>query len=351
MSLLIILTIMLFTGLVGGIVSCILPANIDSNGNRIRNWLHCIILGVGATILVPLFLEIAQSKLMDNIHASWQWQQKDCDCSSQINGISDANKTGTNNSQVATKTDSVNKIDTTTYNSKTPVIIAEKNCCVSFKNYLLFAAYCFLAAAAGIRFISSLMDSVLKDKQIADLKTKNKNTEKEKEVVEKENIKLDAHNKLRMDNDEKIALSVLSSDSYAMESLTSQSIKSKIGPIIDANDPQKGRFGGKSENNYRRLMASVTRAELAGYFEVNLRVEITDNSHPLISDVIFFVHDSFSPSVFTIPKARFENGKALADPIIAYGAFTVGAMTDNGNTMLELDLSEVNNFPKEFRDR
>ena len=50
-------------------------------------------------------------------------------------------------------------------------------------------------------------------------------------------------------------------------------------------------------------------------------------------------------------KTKFKNGKAIEEEILSYGAFTVGVITDNGKTMLELDLAEDKSFPKEFRER
>ena len=121
--------------------------------------------------------------------------------------------------------------------------------------------------------------------------------------------------------------------------------------IIHADDPQKGRFGGKSENNERRLSAKVSESSIPGFYKVKLVVESSNPDNPLTSDVIFYIHDSFSPSVFTYKPEEFEDGKAVEDEIISYGAFTVGVITDNGKTILELDLSTVEMFPKEFRER
>lgn len=71
MSFSIVLVIMLATGLFGGMINWVLPANLDSSGNRVQPVVHCILIGIGATILIPLFLEIAQSKLLDKMHNSY----------------------------------------------------------------------------------------------------------------------------------------------------------------------------------------------------------------------------------------------------------------------------------------
>ncbi len=125
-----------------------------------------------------------------------------------------------------------------------------------------------------------------------------------------------------------------------------------LPPVIHANDPRKGRFGGKSENNFCRLLAEVNPSDVPNFYHVKLWVESTDPlTHPLQTEVIFYIHDSFSPSVNTYKPAEFTDGKAVEDELLSFGAFTVGVITDNGKTLLELDLADDSRFPKEFRER
>lgn len=295
MSLNIILSLMFLMGFTGGTVNFLLPANTDPvTHQKIRSLFSCVILGIGATILVPLFLEFAQSKLLDDINAQ---------------------------------------------NNSAPPI----------KNYFLFTSYCFLAAAAGFRFINSLIENVLKDKKIAELKKQKGEIEQRSNKLEKEITKVDAHNKLRMEKEES---QVLSSIGGLTRNLASIQTKPVIGPVTHSEDPQKGRFGGVAEKNHRRLDASVSKSLLPGYYNVKVWVESTDPAtYPLSDDVVFYLHDSFSPSVYSIPVNKFSEGKAVDDEIIAFGAFTVGAVTDKGLTLLELDLAEDQRFPQSFRDR
>jgi hypothetical protein len=73
MSIYVILIIMLFAGVIGGLTNSLLSANTDPNtGKQIQSTGRCILIGIGATILVPLFLQIAQSNLIDDIHAEWR---------------------------------------------------------------------------------------------------------------------------------------------------------------------------------------------------------------------------------------------------------------------------------------
>ena len=133
--------------------------------------------------------------------------------------------------------------------------------------------------------------------------------------------------------------------------MAAAAIKPQIGPVTVGDDPQKGRFGGKSEVNGRALKAKVEKSLIPEFYNLSIWVESTDDTRPLDSDVVFYLHDSFRPAVFTIKPEDFENGKAIDDDLLSYGAFTVGAVTDDGNTLLELDLAEDSGFPEKFRQR
>jgi len=54
-------------------------------------------------------------------------------------------------------------------------------------------------------------------------------------------------------------------------------------------------------------------------------------------------------SVRRVLKRTVQNGVAPRCELLAYGAFTVGAVADRGKTTLELDLALVESFPEEFR--
>ncbi|MEJ1237367.1 pYEATS domain-containing protein [Chryseolinea sp. T2] len=107
-------------------------------------------------------------------------------------------------------------------------------------------------------------------------------------------------------------------------------------------DLQKNRWGGKAESNNKRLHATVNERLVPGAFKVTPIVSST-NDIPLTGDVAFFVHDSFSQE---IQYARAVRGEASIT-LIAYEDFTLGAYTEDG-TVLELDLSEVQGYPKGF---
>ena len=123
----------------------------------------------------------------------------------------------------------------------------------------------------------------------------------------------------------------------------------KLSPEFQANpnDPQKGRFGGESRANGREIIASVAPAKgNTENYDISLTVRSTDASKPLIGTVIFYLHHTFKRKV---RKVSVVDGVATLD-LLAYGAFTVGAVADDGETLLELDLSNDPRFPKRFRE-
>jgi hypothetical protein len=106
----------------------------------------------------------------------------------------------------------------------------------------------------------------------------------------------------------------------------------------DSNDPNKGRFGQKSEANGRKLSARITPAggPDSSRCRVAVRVESTDAQLPLKGSVTFHLHPSFGR--WSEYEVVVEGGVAK-DEIVSYGAFTIGVLTDRGP--LELDLMDV----------
>jgi hypothetical protein len=116
------------------------------------------------------------------------------------------------------------------------------------------------------------------------------------------------------------------------------------------SDPWKGVFGGQSINNDRQIQAEVKLIPgSAGLFAIRLVVSsLHPQSNPLIGAVQFFLHPTFKndqPVITVGPTGIAElNTKA-------WGAFTVGALADDGQTKLELDLAQLATAPPEFRSR
>jgi hypothetical protein len=115
-------------------------------------------------------------------------------------------------------------------------------------------------------------------------------------------------------------------------------------------DPWKGRFGGESINNDRQLRAEVKPIpRRSGLYAIRLAVSsLHPDSNPLSGAVQFFLHPTFNDPQPVVPVG--PNGIAELN-LKAWGAFTVGAVADDGRTKLELDLSELETAPPEFRSR
>jgi hypothetical protein len=129
-----------------------------------------------------------------------------------------------------------------------------------------------------------------------------------------------------------------------LEFLTAQKYAQMRTAPIDPEDWVRGLFGGKSEvtNEFgkRRLTASVTTVT-KGEFKVTLVVE----AEPAPAAAVFFLHNTF-PN--TTPSVGFdEDGRATLS-LSAWGAFTVGVLTDDGTTELELNLAKLKNAPRDF---
>ena len=64
--------------------------------------------------------------------------------------------------------------------------------------------------------------------------------------------------------------------------------------------------------------------------------------------VQFFLHDTFRNQR---PVVTVGSDGVAELKLRAWGAFTVGALADEGQTKLELNLEELETAPQEFRDR
>jgi hypothetical protein len=121
-----------------------------------------------------------------------------------------------------------------------------------------------------------------------------------------------------------------------------------IAPGQVEDDPWKGVFG-RSEAGGRKMLANVSPAGSPGLYKVYIQVLATDPvRNPLSGAVQFYLHPTFSndkPIVTVSPSG-------VADlNLTACGAFTIGAIMDNGRSKLELDLAELPDAPSEFKSK
>lgn len=126
-------------------------------------------------------------------------------------------------------------------------------------------------------------------------------------------------------------------------------VKLAAATPLDPDDPNKGRFGGSAEAGGRRLTANIKplSGEKSARCRVRFQVVSTDPDHPLSGSVRFYLHPTFGD--WTEYDVNVKGGIA-ADEIISYGAFTIGAQADTGQTQLELDLMDVPGGTPRFYD-
>lgn len=115
-------------------------------------------------------------------------------------------------------------------------------------------------------------------------------------------------------------------------------------------DPWKGIADFEWKNDTRQLSAMVTRIGKSEIFEVQIELRGVGGNGPVVGPVGFLLHPTFPNQRVVIPPEECENGVALLS-VKAWGAFTVGCYTDDGQT-LELDLGEERwKAPAMFRNR
>ena len=115
------------------------------------------------------------------------------------------------------------------------------------------------------------------------------------------------------------------------------------------DDPNKGKFGRENMANNRILEATISPIpDQADLCLVKLKISSTaPQQKPLSGKVIFHLHPTFERYEF--PVNVNQDGVAELT-LTAWGAFTVGAIADDGATRLELDLAEIPSAPKKFRE-
>ena len=111
-----------------------------------------------------------------------------------------------------------------------------------------------------------------------------------------------------------------------------------------AIDPNRNRFGGKPAANKRTLSGRIVGVD-GELVTIELKVESTDlAASPLKAPVIFKLQP---PQQMRVAPA---NSVALYQ-ISSDRAFTIGAVTDDGKTRMELDLNELPGAPANFYTR
>jgi hypothetical protein len=118
-------------------------------------------------------------------------------------------------------------------------------------------------------------------------------------------------------------------------------------PTEDPDDPNKGRFGGRSSAHGWSLAANVSESDEEDWFTIVLTVTAPRGKRLRDRKVKFHLHPTFNRSTQTLTLT----GRRATLERHAYGAFTVGVEADGGDVKLELDLAEVDSAPALFKQR
>ena len=116
------------------------------------------------------------------------------------------------------------------------------------------------------------------------------------------------------------------------------------GPAID---PNKGRFGGKTEGNGFSVLARFDQTKSEHFVPLTLSVEAMRSGPSVKGDpVLFCLHPSFYPQWV---KTTFR-GRRASVSLKTWGGFTVGVWLPKQKVELECDLSQLPDAPKIIRE-
>ncbi|RAJ94372.1 hypothetical protein LX87_04259 [Larkinella arboricola] len=298
-----ILGTMVLAGVIGGLVNGFLPT---AQGEPPKIWWKCILTGLGASLIVPVFLFLTQSKILDEL------------------------------------------VRVLPENATAPTIAEAMGRKV--QNYLVFFSFCTIAAITSTRFITTVSDRLLSElkKEVDATKQAVRETDQKVEETQQKAIgnraTLQAVKKKIQEN----SIARKTGTALPITREATRGPSPDTSALLHPDDPQKGRWGGKPTVNFRQLQATVTAIDDdEDWFNVRMEVVSTDpQNHPFTGSVTFHLHDTFTPDTVSVPVV---NNRAVLEKI-AWGAFTVGAETSDG-TQLELDLSDAPDVPLSFRNR
>jgi hypothetical protein len=269
---------MLLAGVIGGIV------NIAISGEKSdhQEWLTAIVAGVGASLLMPLFLQTVSSDLLVKM-------LRETPDNAEVNAETNAEVNVETNAEV---------------------------------NILVFGAFCLLASISSKAFIQTLSNRVLREAQEAK--------------------KLAEQTKNESRQTARVAEAARDVASYGIQEKpeggqTDEGRFPTIQPGEVDNDPWAGQFGGSPISGSRELSAEIELVPgRPDWCTVMLMVRSIDQKDPLTGPVQFYLHPTF---MHYKPIVKTHNGVATIT-VFSEGAFVVGALTDDGKYLLELNLAE-----------
>ncbi len=211
------------------------------------------------------------------------------------------------------------------------------------QSYLIFGGFCLLAAISSRTFIQSLSSKVLHEVKEA----KRVSQDAHRESARATDVAESAHLLAEVAQDS--AIYDLGSGKYVSQK-TNRPMGAgghKVAPGGNLDDPRAGQFGGNSVSGNREIVAEIRRdAHRPEWRIVTLKVRSTDEK-PLEGQVTFFLHPSFRNSTPVVPVLNGEASLTLA----TWGAFTAGAVADEGTTKLEINLAKHPDADEPWKSR
>lgn len=228
--------------------------------------------------------------------------------------------------------------------------------------FLLFVSFCVLAGIVAKTFIQTVSDRVLADVQDAKNKSEIAVTKATESGAKANEVRAEAAE--AKSEAERAAQTASSAAEQAAAAVGmglygvgkregAATSRAQIADIEASaefpDDPWRGQFGGSDTVPGRKLSATISPWNGNPEFcTIALRVESTDTGRPLTGVVQFFLHPTFREDKPIVPIGP-DGTAQLA--IIAWGAFTVGALADDGATRLELDLADHKDAKEPFKSR
>ena len=269
--------LMIGAGLMGATVNVAMSTEpLTKETHCWKTWRSSAIAGIGAALLVPLFLRTVSSELLTQVLAP------------------DAKG----------------------------------------ESLVVFGGFCLLASISSRKFIESLSDRMLRENREENARTRNE-ADKASQLAEQ------ASRLAKV-----MAETVAPAPNVNMSVKASAALFKETGDSL--GDPWKGKFGEVSAAGDRKLEATLSAIDGdSELMAVHLRVTSTSPANPLTGTVQFYLHPTFPQHVRAIPV---KDGQAALN-LISFGAFTVGAETDDGKVRLELDLSMLPDAKEPWRSR
>ena len=141
-------------------------------------------------------------------------------------------------------------------------------------------------------------------------------------------------------------LDALAGTKSVRKKLTAKDVQKSQPAEFDPEDPHKGRFGGLSEHDGRKIVVKkIGGSQADDVLKLAIIIEPLPGASPITGDVNFNLHPTFRPAIATV-EAR--NGSATCN-ISSYGAFTIGIEIRNENLKYEIDLATLTHLPLWFR--